>query len=122
MTFEMYHPPVELNQSAYPDYSLSQLREWAGFIPLWVQEFNVFGMADTLVDHLQERYGFGDLRARHSDQATITEKGAMQYPEDDDLEFIARVETKLGYCYIYPYGFVAIPQGKKRKHLVVRMD
>ena len=119
---DTYNPPAEVNMKAYPEYTKDQLIEWAGFIPIWVQEFNVFGLADSLVDHLEERYGFGDLRSRGSDRSSISKSGKMQHPEDDDLDFIVRIDTKLGYTYVYPYGFVAIPQGKKRSHLIVRMD
>lgn len=120
--YELYNPPIVYNTKAYPDEGEAWLREACGFVPLWIQQFNVFIGTGSLVDWLQEQYGFGDLRSRASDKAVITDEGIKQYPEDPDMHPYASIETKLGTAYIYPYGFVAIPQGLKRKHLVVRMD
>jgi len=52
----------------------------------------------------------------------IDQEGTYRYPEDPDLDFIVRMETKLGFFYVYPYGITAIPDGKDKPHLVVRMD
>lgn len=123
----VYNPKPEFNVEAYGDYTVAQLEEWCGFIPWWIREFNILSTSSliengSLVDWLEERYGFGDLRYRHMESASISEDGTHSYPEDPDMPYIARIETKLGNAYVYPYGFVAIPQGKNNKHLVVRMD
>lgn len=118
--YTSYDPKPVVNQVAYPDHTPSDLMEWAGFLPHWVREFNVFG-GDSLIDHMSARYGFGDLRNRAMD-GKIDDKGTYRYPEDPDLEFIVRMETKLGHFYVYPYGITAIPDGKGKPHLVVRMD
>ena len=121
--FEVSASNIVINQAAYPMYTHQQLVEWCGFLPHWVVEFNILGRAgdDSLIDWMNDRYGFGDQRNRAMD-GTIDDKGTYRYPNDPDLEFIARIETRLGYCYIYPYGIIAIPDGKDKPHLVTRMD
>jgi hypothetical protein len=115
-----YFPVPIINQAAYPDRGREEILEWAGLVPHWVMEFNIY-QHDNLIDYLQERYQFGGLRNRAM-EGKVDDKGTYRYPQDPDLEFLVRMDTKLGHCYIYPYGIVAIPDGKDKPHLIVRMD
>jgi hypothetical protein len=115
-----YFPVPIINQAAYPDYEKTQILEWAGLIPHWVMEFNIY-QHDNLIDYLQECYQFGGLRDRAM-EGKVDDKGTYRYPQDPDLHFLVRMDTKLGHCYTYPYGIVAIPDGRGKPHLIVRMD
>jgi hypothetical protein len=105
---------VKVNVEAWPQYDKDFLVQWGGFIPYWVAEFE----EGSLIDHLAERYGFGDLRSMGG---TVAD-GVYRYPDDDDLPHILSMETPLGTLYQFPYGIVAIPDGEGKPHLVTRMD
>jgi hypothetical protein len=50
----------------------------------------------------------------------VLPNGNYTYPEDDDLEPIAKMKLKKGDVYFYPYAMIALPT--KEGHYVTRMD
>lgn len=105
-----------LNTEAYPDYTQDQLVEWLGILPHWVAEYAAVEDGD-LVEHMTECYGFGSL---YKFKGKVLDNGTYTYPEDDDLEPIAKVKLKKGNVYFYPYAMIALPT--KDGHYVTRMD
>ena len=105
-----------LNTEAYPDYTQDQLVEWLGILPHWVAEYAAVQDGD-LVEHMTDCYGFGSL---YKFKGKVLDDGTYTYPEDDDLEPIAKVELKKGDVYFYPYAMIALPI--KDGHYVTRMD
>jgi len=101
---------VEINSEAYPTLNKA---EACGLIPYWVAEY---AGENTLKEHLAKCYQFG----LYEMGGVVTEDGTYQYPEDEDLPWIAKMETKDGMLYQYLYGIVAIPT--KDGHFVTRMD
>jgi|TARA_E500000318_G_scaffold68813_3_gene63674 hypothetical protein len=109
-----------LNTEAYPDYTQDQLVEWMGLLPHWVADYVEDGGDEEgldLVDHMTEAYGFGKL---YQFKGKVLPNGTYTYPEDDDLNPIAKVKLKKGDVYFYPYGMVALPTDNG--HYVTRMD
>ena len=106
-----------LNTEAYPDYTQDQLVEWLGILPHWVAEYAVVEDGD-LVEHMTECYGFGSL---YKFKGKVLDNGTYTYPEDDDLEPIAKVKLKKGDVYFYPYGMLALPL-PNGEYFVTRMD
>ena len=45
-----YFPVPIINQAAYPDRGREEILEWAGLVPHWVMEFNIY-QHDNLMDH-----------------------------------------------------------------------
>jgi len=105
-----------LNTEAYPDYTQDQLVEWLGILPHWVAEYAAVEDGD-LIEHMTDCYGFGSL---YKFKGEVLDDGTYTYPEDDDLEPIAKVKLKKGDVYFYPYAMIALPT--KDGHYVTRMD
>ena len=72
---------------------------------------------DTLEQHLACCYGFPMLEMSGGSVAT---DGTYSYPEDSDLEPLAKVEFEEVTFYQYNYGIVAIVTGEST--FITRMD
>ena len=94
------------------------LVESLGLLPHWVVEYNMLGESD-IVQYMTERYGFGEL---YKFEGTVTEDGRWQSPheEDEDLEYVGKMQTKDGTVYFYPYAITALPTDDG--YFVTRMD
>jgi len=101
---------VEINPDVYPNMDK---QEACGLIPYWVTDYN--GEKD-LKEHLADCYQFG----LYEMGGKVTEEGIYQYPGDDDLPWIAKMNTPDGILYQYLYGIVAIPT--EDGYFVTRMD
>ena len=103
-----------MNKEAYPD----AIEQDLGLLPGWVMEYNLFSPEGTLKDYLDQRYGFGlyDL------EGEVLEDGTYRspYEEDEDLQWIGKVQSKLGDVYFYPYAITAIPTDDG--YFLTRMD
>jgi hypothetical protein len=92
--------------------------EQLGLLTYWVAQYNILGGKD-LVQYMTERYGFGEL---YKFGGTVTEDGLYQSPheEDEDLEYVGKMQTKDGTVYFYPYAIIALPTDDG--YFVTRMD
>ena len=72
-----------------------------------------------IVQYMTERYGFGEL---YKFEGTVTEDGRWQSPheEDEDLEYVGKMQTKDSTVYFYPYAITALPTDDG--YFVTRMD
>ena len=106
-----------LNTTHY-DAPKEHLVESLGLLPHWVVEYNMLGESD-IVQYMTERYGFGEL---YKFEGTVTEDGRWQSPheEDEDLEYVGKMQTKDGTVYFYPYAITALPTDDG--YFVTRMD
>jgi len=107
-----------INTKHYKDIDKESVLEWLGALPVWVAEYNLYG-GDSLKDYLDKAYGFGLYEFKGT---TITEDGVYKpkHKEDQDLQFIAMMETDKGKVYFYPYAITAIPTDDG--YFVTRMD
>ena len=108
---------LTLNTTHY-DAPKEHLVESLGLLPHWVVEYNMLGESD-IVQYMTERYGFGEL---YKFEGTVTEDGRWQSPheEDEDLEYVGKMDTKDGTVYFYPYAITALPT--KDGYFITRMD
>ena len=108
---------LTLNTTHY-DAPKEHLVESLGLLPHWVVEYNMLGESD-IVQYMTERYGFGEL---YKFEGTVTEDGRWQSPheEDEDLEYVGKMQTKDGTVYFYPYAIPALPTDDG--YFVTRMD
>ena len=108
---------LTLNTTHY-DAPKEHLVESLGLLPHWVVEYNMLGESD-IVQYMTERYGFGEL---YKFEGTVTEDGRWQSPheEDEDLEYVGKMQTKAGTVYFYPYAITALPTDDG--YFVTRMD
>ena len=108
---------VELNTKHY-DAPKEHLAESLGLLPHWVVEYNMVGGKD-LVSFMTERYGFGEL---YKFEGTVSEDGLYQSPheDDEDLEYVGKMQTKDGTVYFYPYAITALPTDDG--YFITRMD
>ncbi len=108
---------LTLNTTHY-DAPKEHLVESLGLLPHWVVEYNMLGESD-IVQYMTERYGFGEL---YKFEGTVTEDGRWQSPheEDEDLEYVGKMQTKDGTVYFYPYAITALPTDDG--YFVTRMD
>ena len=108
---------LTLNTTHY-DAPKEHLVESLGLLPRWVVEYNVLGESD-LVQWMTERYGFGELYRFGGD---VQEDGSYKsnYDEDDDLQYVGKMETKDGTVYFYPYAITALPTDEG--YFITRMD
>ena len=108
---------LTLNTTQY-DAPKKHLVESLGLLPHWVVEYNMLGESD-IVQYMTERYGFGEL---YKFEGTVTEDGRWQSPheEDEDLEYVGKMQTKDGTVYFYPYAITALPTDDG--YFVTRMD
>ena len=93
--------------------------EALGILPIWVKEWVMFGEHMDIVKYMTEAYGFGDLFEFKGGE--ILEDGTYRYPEDPDLPWVGRMNTKFGYVYFYEYAMIALPQGDGT-YFITRMD
>ena len=108
---------LTLNTTHY-DAPKEHLVESLGLLPHWVVEYNMLGESD-IVQYMTERYGFGEL---YKFEGTVTEDGRWQSPheEEEDLEYVGKMQTKDGTVYFYPYAITALPTDDG--YFVTRMD
>jgi len=108
---------LTLNTTHY-DAPKEHLVESLGLLPHWVVEYNMLGESD-LVQYMTERYGFGELYRFGGD---VQEDGSYKsnYDEDDDLQYVGKMETKDGTVYFYPYAITALPTDEG--YFITRMD
>ena len=108
---------LTLNTTHY-DAPKEHLVESLGLLPHWVVEYNMLGESD-IVQYMTERYGFGEL---YKFEGTVTEDGRWQSPheDDEDLEYVGKMQTKEGTVYFYPYAITALPTDDG--YFVTRMD
>ena len=108
---------LTLNTTHY-DAPKEHLVESLGLLPHWVVEYNMLGESD-IVQYMTNRYGFGDL---YKFEGTVTEGGLYQssHEDDEDLEYVGKMDTKDGPVYFYPYAITALPT--KDGYFITRMD
>ena len=55
-------------------------------------------------------------------EGTVTEGGLYQssHEDDEDLEYVGKMDTKDGPVYFYPYAITALPT--KDGYFITRMD
>ena len=108
---------LKLNTTHY-DAPKEHLVESLGLLPHWVVEYNMLGESD-LVQYMTERYGFGELYRFGGD---VQEDGSYKsnYDEDDDLQYVGKMDTKDGTVYFYPYAITALPTDEG--YFITRMD
>lgn len=108
---------LKLNTTHY-DAPKEHLVESLGLLPHWVVEYNLLGESD-LVQYMTERYGFGELYRFGGD---VQEDGSYKsnYDEDDDLQYVGKMDTKDGTVYFYPYAITALPTDEG--YFITRMD
>ena len=108
---------LTLNTTHY-DAPKEHLVESLGLLPHWVVEYNMLGESD-IVQYMTERYGFGEL---YKFEGTVTEDGRWQSPheDDEDLEYVGKMQTKDGTVYFYPYAITALPTDDG--YFITRMD
>ena len=108
---------LTLNTTHY-DAPKAHLVESLGLLPHWVVEYNMLGESD-IVQYMTNRYGFGEL---YNFRGTVTADGLYQSPheEDEDLEYVGKMDTKDGPVYFYPYAITALPT--KDGYFITRMD
>ena len=108
---------LTLNTTHY-DASKEHLVESLGLLPHWVVEYNMLGESD-IVQYMTKRYGFGEL---YNFRGTVTKDGLYQSPheEDEDLEYVGKMQTKDGTVYFYPYAITALPTDDG--YFITRMD
>ena len=105
---------VQTNDAVYPN--MDKL-EACGLIPHWVADYTLGNNTETdLKEHLAKCYTFG----LYEMGGEVAEDGTFQYPGDDDLPWIVKMDTPDGILYQYLYGIVAIPT--KDGYFVTRMD
>ena len=111
------HNMLTLNTTHY-DAPKEHLAESLGLLPHWVVEYNMLGESD-LVQYMTERYGFGELYRFGGD---VQEDGSYKsnYDEDDDLQYVGKMDTKDGTVYFYPYAITALPTDEG--YFITRMD
>ena len=115
------YQPLELNTTVIPDTpeDQTQVVEALGLLPYWIGEHNLLGNTNNLVQFMTEKYGFGELFEFKGGE--ILEDGIYRYPEDPDLPWVGRMNTKFGYVYFYEYAMIALPQGDGT-YFITRMD
>ena len=108
---------LKLNTTHY-DAPKEHLVESLGLLPHWVVEYNLLGESD-IVQYMTERYGFGELYRFGGD---IQEDGSYKSncDEDDDLQYVGKMDTKDGTVYFYPYAITALPTDEG--YFITRMD
>ena len=108
---------LKLNTTHY-DAPKEHLVESLGLLPHWVVEYNMLGESD-LVQYMTERYGFGELYRFGGD---VQEDGSYKsnYDEEDDLQYVGKMDTKDGTVYFYPYAITALPTDEG--YFITRMD
>ena len=114
-----------MNKEAYPHATEQDL----GLLPGWVMEYNLLNPEGTLKDYLDQRYGFGlyhieeHIKAwKETPEGEVLEDGTYRspYDEDEDLQWVGKVQSKLGDVYFYPYAITAIPTDNG--YFLTRMD
>ena len=108
---------LTLNTTHY-DAPKEHLIESLGVLPHWVVEYNMLGESD-IVQYMTKRYGFGDL---YRFRGEIVDDGVYKsnHEEDEDLEYVGKMDTKDGTVYFYPYAITALPT--KDGYFITRMD
>ena len=111
-----------INKEKYGHLPLQDVKEALGLLPMWVHEFNVLDDDDDIINFMRHKYEWG-LSAFNG---TVTDTGAYksEHDEDEDLDYIAKMKTKQGTVYFYPYAIIALPTrlGKYHGHFITRMD
>ena len=107
---------LTLNTTHY-DAPKEHLVESLGLLPHWVVEYNMLGESD-LVQWMKERYGFGLYKF----EGEVLEDGSYRsfFDEDDDLQYVGKMDTKDGPVYFYPYAITALPT--EDGYFITRMD
>jgi len=108
---------LTLNTTHY-DAPKEHLIESLGLLPHWVVEYNMLGESD-IVQYMTKRYGFGDL---YRFGGEIVDDGVYKsnHEDDEDLEYVGKMDTKDGPVYFYPYAITALPT--KDGYFITRMD
>ena len=108
---------LTLNTTHY-DAPKEHLVESLGLLPHWVVEYNLLGESD-IVQYMTNRYGFGDL---YRFDGEIADDGVYKssHEDDEDLEYVGKMDTKDGTVYFYPYAITALPT--KDGYFITRMD
>lgn len=109
---------LTLNTLHY-DTPKEHLVESLGLLPHWVVEYNLLGEND-IVQYMTERYGFGKLYCFGGE---VLKDGSYKslHDEDEDLQYVGKMNTKDGTVYFYPYAITALPT-EDGKHFITRMD
>ncbi len=97
----------------FADVPTHRLVEACGLLLPWL----IAGEEETLRDRLINKYRFynGPMWG-----GTISEDGVYQYPEDEPMHPLVKIETKNEKCFIYKYGIVGTL--KEGVSWITRMD
>ena len=108
---------VVINKEQYGHLLVEDVTETLGLLPVWVQAFNILG-GDDIVNFMRDKYQWGLYKFN----GAVTESGAYksEYDEDEDLDYIAKMKTKEGTVYFYPYAITALPTPDG--YYITRMD
>jgi len=119
---------VELNDKHFyfTEYEMTheQIMEALGLLPIWVRDWIILDDAEaleneSLKDYMDGQYGFG----LYQFGGFVTDDGKYrsEHEDDEDLDWIGRMKTRLGDVLFYTYGIVAIPV-EDGKYFITRMD
>ena len=99
------------------DQPKEHLVESLGVHPNWVAQAQIIKPTD-MVDYLDACYGWG----LHKFGGEVLDDGVYRsaYEEDEDMPYVAMMNTYKGKVYFYPYGMIAIPTDDG--YFVTRMD
>lgn len=110
---------LHLNTEVY-DATEDQLIESLGLLPMWVREFNLLGYSagENIVKWMEDRYGF----SMPTFKGKVLEDGnyRSEFEEDEDLQWVGKMNTPEGMVYFYPYAITALPN--KESYHITRMD
>jgi len=98
----------------------SDILEYLGVIPQWLQDYHNAPPEMTLWDYLSGCYGFP---MNPMTGGEVTETGMYKYPDDPDLSPLANIMLAEGATVLqYQYGMVAIREAAGGDWTMVRMD
>lgn len=109
---------MDINSDVYKAQR-NDIIEALGLLPHWVIEYNLLGGED-LVQHMENSYGFGSLY-RFGGEVLDNGNYRSHHEEDEDLDWIAKMKTKDGDVYFYPYAITALPTSGG-EYFITRMD
>lgn len=110
---------VEVSQNAlYEDKGIKWMLYNIGSIP----EFLAYALTQPerpLAESMVKMYGMAGAPIEGGELDDVS--GVYKYPEDPELEPIARCTCARGVVYIYPYGIVAVCEDGE-DNIIYRMD
>ena len=89
-----------------------------GLIPSFIKDGDP--IKNGFRDALETQYGFGTLYEMKG--GSVSDTGIYSYPQDSDLEPLAKYETEKEICYQYHYGIISIVERATKTVFTTRMD